>query len=1033
MKIFKLFFFIQLQLVSVVVFSQQRSLSGKIVNAKDGSPIQSATIHSKVANSFSTSQLNGSFLVNVNNNKDTLSISITGYTEKIFFVDSNSDVIVIGMDLSIKELDQVIVTSLGIRRQTKSLTYSVQSVKPKELLEIRDADIINTFQGKIAGAFIGQGSGGLGSATTINLRGKRSFSGSSSALIVVDGVPLDNFNFNAVSSDFGNGYTGASGTSTINPDDIESMTVLRGASASALYGSAAADGVIVITTKKGKEGKISLDVNSGVTLQQVWQLPSFQNSYGQGVGGVINVDAGSSWGGAMNGQPYNDHFGETYLYSPKPNNVKDFFQDGLSFNNSFGITSGTPKTQTYLSYSNNLSKGMIPLNKLDKHIVNLRILNQVTDKLSIDAKINYVNQKIDHSPVAGENNSPIFDAYQIPRSMSIDVVNNYQFLNSANGIEAPAKWPSTLNSIYQNPYWALNGMQISQNFDKITGFLLAKYQIFPWLSLQGRANYEKVYNKDETRVKDGVLLYSDPGGTFSISQNENTNQWYDFILSGSNKLNSNFRLDYQGGAIYTDYVGKGIFGSAEGLLIPNRFSLGLGTSKITSNRFVHTRTTSVFSQANLSFKDRLFLDLSFRNDWSSTLPSENWSYPYGSVGISSIISDIIDLPKSISFLKVNLSAARVGKGAGAYQLNTSYFATTLPSLGVGYLQRATVLAPTNLKPEQTTSYEGSIDLRFLENRIGMEFTIYRSNSINQILQIPVPVASGFEYRLINAGNIQNDGIELLINANPILTKSFKWDFSLNFSMNKNKVIELYESVKRTDGFIRMSSISLIEGRPTGEIYGYGWEKNAKGSYVVDAKGLPVSTKESVYFGNLNPKALIGFTNNFTYKNISLRVLISGRIGGVAVSGNEGNLAYSGISKVTENYREGGWKLQGEDNNGQLNTKEVNAESFWKTVSGQRYGTGEFFSYDATNFRIRELALAYNFNIKNSKIKSIRASLFANNLLWIYRGKSILDIPGIAKRKLPYDPDMTLGGSSNGSDYGVFPSSRSYGFNLQLSF
>jgi TonB-linked SusC/RagA family outer membrane protein len=1012
--------------------AQVGKVKGKIISAKDNMPVAKATV--ATSGSSVAAADDGSFTISLSTDKATLTISATGYVTKEISVNNNDENIIIKLDDNVKELTDVVVTALGVKRQAKSLTYSVQSIKPKEIIEVRDPDVVNTLQGKVAGALIQQGSGGLGSATSIVLRGGRSISGNSAALFVVDGVPIDNFTLSAVGSDFGNGYTGANGTTTINPDDIESMTILRGASASALYGSAAANGVVVITTKKGKEGKLSVDINSGVSRQSVWQLVPFQNTYGQGIGGVLNADVGTSWGAKMTGQTFTNHLGNQDTYKAQPDNVKDFFNNGFTFNNAIGITSGTAKTQTYFSYSNSIGKGMLPLNTIGRHIVNLRINNQLTEKLSVDAKVNYVNEKLDHTPVAGENNSPIFDAYQIPRSMGIDVAKNYQTIDATTGIEAPNVWPSTLNSIYQNPYWAINGMHIAQTIDKITGFVTAKHQAFPWLAFQGRANIEKSFTGNEQRFKDGVLLYSLlAGGTFNKNSSTATTQWYDFMMSGNRKINNSFSVDYQAGGIFNDYINTNIYGAAQGLIIPNTFSLSLGSVKNSSNGYYHVRSTALFAQSTLSFKEKIFLDASFRNDWTTTLPANNRSYPYGSIGISSIISDLITLPEVISFFKINASAARVGNGAGAYQLSNNYFASTLPLLGVGYLTRDNTLALENLKPELTDSYEGTIDLRFLKNNLGFEFTVYKSNSFNQILTIALPPASGFAYQRINAGNIANKGIELLVNANVVNNKNFKWNIAFNGSKNVNKVVALTETSKREDGYIRMSGVSLIEGRPFGEVYAQGWERNEKGNNLLTNDGVPLITTEAKYIGNLNPKALLGLTNTFTYKNFSLRILINGRIGGIAVSGNEGNLAFSGITKATEQFREGGWVLTGQDTAGLANTKSINAQSFWTTVSGQRSGAGEFFSYNATNFRIREASLAYNFSFNHSKIKSLRASIFASNLLWLYRGKSLLDIPGLATRKLPFDPDMTLGGYSNGSDYGVFPASRNIGFNVQLSF
>ncbi len=1030
MQKLKIKLFLFLLLFSATVFAQQRIVTGKIVSAQ-GEILAGATIKSSVETV--ASKENGDFSIKVKSAKEVLTISSVGYETLSVPVAADNN-LSIKLTKTSGELAGVVVTALGIKRNTKSLTYAVQKVKTTELLEIRDVDVVNTLHGKVAGALISQGSGGLGSSMSINLRGKRGFGGSSSALFVVDGVPLNNFNYNAVGSDFGNGFTGADGTTTLNPDDIESMTILRGASASALYGSAASNGVILITTKKGKAGKMSVDVNSGITAQQVWQLPNLQNKYGQGIGGILDVSVGTSWGEEMKGQPYNDHLGETRLYSPQPNNVRDFYQTGILNNNSVGINYGSDKTQTYFSYSNQIGTGMIKLNEVEKHIFNFRISNQVSKRLSVDAKINFVSQVLNRTPVAGENNSPIFNNFQIPRSMPTDLVEDYRIFDDSKGVDAPQFWASTLKSIYQNPNWALNNINNTQKFDNLSGYIMAKYEVAKWLSVQGRGNYQALFNVNESRYNDGVLLYSSPGGDFSVANNKNVNQWFDLMLTGNSRINSSFAIDYQGGVIYSEAKGIGTGGNATSLLIPNKFSLSLGRAQTSYNNIYNTRTSSVFAQTNIAYKEKVFLDLSFRNDWNSTLPKGQWSYPYGSVGLSTVVNDLVKLPKAISFLKVSVSAARVGSGTGAYQLNTNYYANNLINLGVGYLTRDNTLPAKNLKPAQTTSYEGTVDVRLFNNKIGLEVTAYKTNSVNQIISVNLPIASGYSSERINAGNIENTGLEIVLNATDLISNSrVKWDASFNLTMNRNKVIFLSDNQKRSDPFIRMSGVALIEGKPTGEVMGYGWKRNAKDEYLVNGAGLPITTAEPIYLGNLNPKAIMGFTNNFSYKKFSLRLLVSARFGGVAVAGNEANLSFSGITAVTEQNRDGNWILDAVTESGAKNTQKINAEKFWTTVSGQRYGTGEFFAYDATNIRVREIALGYNFKLNSATIKSLRLSAFANNLFWIYRGSSLMNIPGLGKRKLPYDPDMSLGGSINGSDYGVFPSARQYGINLQMSF
>ncbi len=1024
-------FFISFLFMGIVAQAQEtRIVKGKVISSLDNQPLSSASVMVKGKSSGTATGNDGLFSLSVPTGNTTLVISYLGYTSFEKAMEAGVSEITIVLEKNKGDLGEVVVTALGTQRQKRALTYAVQTIKPKDILEIRDPNIVNTLQGKIAGAVISQASGGLGSSSNLVLRGNRSLSGNSGALYVIDGVPIDNYNFRSSNSDFGGDYNGTQGTNTINPDDIESLTVLRGASASALYGSAAGNGVVLITTKKGKDGKISVNINSGFSQESVWGLPLVQNKYGQGIGGVLNPSLGSSWGAEMNGQAYTNHLGTPAIYSPQPDNIKNFFNKANTINNSIGISAGNAKTQTYLSYSNTLANGIIPLNKLSKHLVNLRVTNKITDKLTVDAKINYFHQEINHTPYNGENNAPVFDLYQIPRSVSLDVAKDYSVF--AAGKTRPTPWPATLNSIYQNPYWALNNINVNQNLDKISGFITLKYDIASWLSIIGRANYEKSFSNNNTSVSDGTILQSNAGGNYSEQSNSPTNQWYDVMLLGTKNVNKNFAVEYQAGAIFTDFLSSSLSGSANGLSIDNSFNLNYAVTRGTANSIYHTRTNAVYARGTLSYKQFLFLDGSFRNDWSSTLPSP-YRYSYPSIGFSAIVSDIVKLPSFISYLKLNGSLAQVGNSAGAYQLMTNFYYSGLPSLGVGLITRSGTKALSNLKPEITKSYEGSLNIRFLEDRIGIEATIYKTNSFNQILNVLLPAATGFTNQLINAGNIQNNGFEFIINAVPIKNKNFNWNIDFNMGRNTNKLVALSETVKEINGFIRWSAVNTVEGRPLGEIYGYGWKQDAKGNYLVTDAGLPIGTAESKYLGNLNPKASMGLSNTFTYKNFSLRVLVDGKIGGTVISGNEGNLAFDGITKATEQNREVDWILPGVTTSGSVNQTKIDAQSFWTTVSGKRYGSGEFFAYDATNFRLRELSLGYKIPLNKTIIQSARVSLFARNLFWLYRGSSKLDIPGLGKRKLSIDPDMALGTFANGSDYGALPSSRLMGVNLQLSF
>ena len=1040
MNKFKFLLFILLTMFCFATANaQQRTITGIITSGADKTPVSGASIVIKGTRKATTSSDDGRFSVDASSGKLVLIISSVGYLSKEVSVDESSNNVNVFLTTSSKELEGVVVTALGIARQSKTLVYATQSVKPAELTGVRDANnMLNSLTGKVANAVITQGSGGPGSGARIVLRGNRSIQGSNNALIVVDGVPIDNSTYSAAGSDFGS-VQGSDGASNINPDDIASVTVLRGASAAALYGSQAGNGVIVITTKKGGKDRMSVSVNSGAVFESPFALPKVQNTYGQGSNGKIDSAVGASWGPKMTGQQFVNFLGNTATYSAQPDNIRDFFNTGLSLNNSISVSGGSEKAQTYLSYTNKDIQGIVPRNKLLSHTVDLRISNQISKRFSTDAKVTYINEKITNKPRTGEENAPVIDIYSIPRNMSLENAKQYQFINNV-GVPSPyANYPLTNSGIYQNPYWMIYNSALNQTRNRVMGFLSAKYMITDWLSFSGRANIDKTFDNLTAQYYQGTTLWAHTGGFFQQQNIETTQKWFDGIFEGNNTITNDLKVNYHAGVIYQDSKSDQLTNTADGLNVTNKFSLNYASNPSIYSYGSEVQTQAAFAQANISLKDAVFLDASFRNDWDSRLGSP-YAYQYYSVGGSAVLSDLMKMPSTISFLKANISYAEVGNGGKFGLLNSSY--SYSQGAGNGFLSRSTTLPFPDLKPEIVKSFEAGIEARIFDDRLGLTATYYKSNSFNQLLNIPLPTATGYNSKYINAGNIQNQGLELVLTATPVKNQDFNWDMTLNFALNRNKVIKLSSDVKvvyLSGGFGRSATPQVKEGGSYGDMVGFQWVKNAKGQHEVDSLGRPVTSNaiglDQGLIGNFNPKENMGFTNTFRYKAFSLRVLMDGRIGGVIVDGTEMNLAFSGIPDATSKYREGGLNLGGVDKNGSAVNTTINAQTFWQTVSNQRYGTAEFFTYDATNFRVRELSLGYEIPLHSKLIiKGARISAIARNVLWLYRGESILSIPGLGKRKMSFDPDMSLGnGNFQGISYGTLPATRSYGLNLQLSF
>ncbi|NLU90467.1 SusC/RagA family TonB-linked outer membrane protein [Chitinophaga sp. Ak27] len=1016
----------------VIAAAQSKTVTGTVKD-ETGTPLPGVTVTIKNGKTGTSTDAAGKFSITAGNGA-TLVLTFIGYDTREVPLDGRTS-----FDVSLKpvakNINEVVVTALGIARQSKSLVYATQSIKTAELNEVRDANnILNSLQGKVANAIITQGSGGPGSGARIVLRGNRSIQGSNNALIVVDGVPIANPTYNVTGNTFG-GIQGPDGASNMNPDDIENMTVLRGASAAALYGSQAGNGVLVITTKKGNKNGFAVNLNSGVTFESAFSLPQVQNQYGQGLGNTINPAVGDSWGPKMTGQSFTDHLGEQATYSAQPNNIRGFFRNGVALNNYVGISAGNEKMQSYFSYTNNSIGGIVPENNLMRHIVNLRITNQITPRLSTDAKITYINQRINNLPRNGEENAPVIDLYQIPRNVSLATAKNYQKIGD-QGTPVATPWPATLGSIYQNPYWMIYNTSINAYRDRIMGFLSMKYSLTDWLSVTGRANLDKMNDQLDQSYMEGTVLRAGlgTGGDYFLSNINTTQQWYDVIFEGKNRIAKDLEVNYYAGGIFRDISNKNNSIQATGLRVPNRFSTAFAKAPSPTASAGGTQTQSLFAQATLGYKNAVFLDASIRNDWDSRLPSP-YSYAYYSAGASVIISDLVHLPKAISFLKGSLNYAQVGNG-GQEQIRNAVFNFT-QSAGNGQISRNTILPIENLKPEIVGNIEASLDIRFLDQRIGLATTYYKSNSKNQLLSLSVPAATGYLTQYINAGNIQNTGWEFLLTGTPVRSSGFNWDVAYNLSFNNNKVIALTDNIKTfsINSDARVATVVVQTGSSYGDLFGLKWATNDAGQRIVTSAGKPVLTTTTGYIGNFNPRASMGLTNTFTYKGFSLRLLVDGRVGGTIVSGTEMNLAFSGIPKVTEQYREGGWNLGGVDNNKQAVTNTISAVDFWQTASGKRYGAAEFFAYDATSFRLRELSFGYDIPVANSGFfKALKLSAVARNLAWIYRGSSLLDIPGLGKRKMWFDPELSLANSNyQGVEYGNLPSTRSWGFNLKASF
>lgn len=1025
---------------NLIVIAQKNQARAVPVNGhvkvknKDGSEsaVSNVSIVEKGTSNGTRTNDNGDFTISVSNPNATLLISYVGYVTQEYPLNGQTTVNVV-LNADEKELGEVVVTALGITRQKRSLTYATQSLKGEDLSNSREVNVTSAMNGKVAGLTINKTNSGPGGSNRIIFRGNRSIGRTNQPLVVVDGVRIDNSAKAGADVALFGARDDGDGISNINPDDIESMTVLTGASAAALYGSDASNGAIIITTKKGSIGKgIGIQVSSSAAMENPLVLPDFQNRYGQGDAGVFVPASANSWGPEMTGQDVTDWTGKTQPLTPQSNNVDDFFRTGTEFINSVAVSAGTEKAQTYFSYTNTLSNGILPNNSYKRNNVLLRQTTQIAKGLSLDIKANYIAEDVENRPLTGAGNRITSTLYAMPRSLRLSDIKNFETLHE-DGALTQNYW-ATPSPSFQNPYWSAYRNLYTRKRDRFIGLAALRYQLTPELSIQVRTSLDYYTDIGEEKDYNNTFWLTDyPGqGNYIINKESNRQFNNDVLLSYNKNFSDKLSLTVNAGASIEQYHFERTTLNNQGLNAPNIFATSNAVSLSNSvNNYIpyaplaRTEKQSVYASAQLGYNNYLFLEFTGRNDWNSTLPVKNASYFFPSAGISALLNEILHLPVAISILKLRTSYAFVGNGTGFNELKPVY--SLAPGGNSGFLLIDGTLRNANLKPEETHSFEAGLDAGFIDNRIGFQATYYNTNTINQILTIPVPAASGYARRIINAGKIQNQGIELVVNAQPVRSKNFNWKMQLVFGSNVNKVIRL-DSLQPKVSLSSpqaLGSIVVEEGRKYGELYTSSLQHDNNGNVVVDATGKPLLiTDQTKYAGNFNPDWTAGFSNTFQYKNWSLYFLIDERKGGTIISGTQALMASAGTSAATEPNRETGFIIPNSvTEDGGKNTQPVTAQDYWMQVASNNIG--ELFAYSATNIRLREASISYAFppaKLASGFIKGVQVSLVGRNLFF-FKNKA----QGI-------DPETALGtGNNQGIEYASLPSTRSYGLYLKFNF
>ncbi|WP_073405561.1 SusC/RagA family TonB-linked outer membrane protein [Mucilaginibacter sp. OK098] len=999
--------------------ARQITISGTVNDIK-GDPIPGVNVKLKGTQQGTATDLQGNYKLNAPNGDGTLVFSFIGFETKEVTINNNMHI-----NVTLKQqsaaLSEIVVTALGVRRSEKSLTYSTQQVDGDELTRVKSDNLMNALNGKVAGLSISPSASGVGGSVKVILRGNRSANGNNQPLYVIDGVPITNgSNANMQpTGTFGGSPDGGDGISNLNPEDIANISVLKGAAAAALYGSQAQNGVILITTKKGRAGKAQISYSSTFAVDHVAYEPQFQNSYGQTKSGAID-----SWGAGISGSQ---------------DNLKNFFQNGTNWTNAVNLSAGSEVAQTYFSYANTHAKGVEPGNVLDRNNFNLRETAKFFDnKLTVDANINYINQKINNSPSFGLYLNPLTGLYLFPRGLDINTYKNSYLFDNQTGF-ARQNW-FTNDNLQQNPWWIINR---DPNFGTRNRVLLngsVRYDVASWLSIQVRGNVDRTNdNYEQDRYSGTNSLFNSNGNGFLNLSDQTVEQKYgDLIANFTVPMHSPFKINGLVGGSITDNITRGL--SLNGnLSTPDFFtpgnviaSLGGTTSNTTSNTVGiapnHSQLQALFGNANFSYQDWLYLTVTGRNDWSSNLAfTPNVSYFYPSVGLSAILNQALNLPKVINYAKVRGTYAEVGNTIPPYLTSVQNTQNA-----AGQLVFNTAAAFRTLKPERTKSIELGTDLRFLDNRLNFSFTYYKTNTRDQYFPVQPITASLFSTGYVNAGNVQNSGIEFILGYEVVRGKDFTWNTAINGAKNTNKIIDV-DSKDGINSFVLTGNGNnnyeshLAVGGSYGDIYGYSLTRDSQGRIVLNGSGTaanpytPQANKTFSLLGNPNPKFQLGWSNSFDYKNFSLSFLIDGKFGGQVLSMTQAILDQNGVSKVTGDARNaGGVKVNGVDKSGNV-VSTVNAQAWYQTIGG-RDGITDQYIYSATVIRLREAAIGYTMPISNSAFKSVKVSVTGRNLVYFHK-------------KAPFDPELTMSTGNGLSGVDVFnqPATRNVGLNLNVSF
>ena len=974
-------------------------ISGKVTDTA-GEPLIGASVFVEGNTTVGTvTDFDGAYTLTVPEGSTALVFSFIGMKDVTEQINGRAVVNAV-LTAEFDALEATVVTAMGISKSEKSLSYNVQETKLENVTPV--GSFVNSLNGKVAGVTINTSSTGVGGASRVIMRGTKSISGNNNALYVIDGIPMPSLSGDQPEGVFaGAGQTG-DGLAAINPDDIESISVLSGPSAAALYGSSAANGVVIITTKKGTKDDFSVNFSNSTSFSTAYIMPRFQNTYG-------TTEAGSyqSWG---------EKLATPAAYSPK-----DFFQTGYNVTNSLSISTGTEKNQTYFSMASTNAEGIVRNNDFDRYNFSIRNTSNFLDnKLTLDLSATLSHIREQNMISQGQYSNPVVPVYLFPAADDFERIKVYERYNAERGFKTQY-WPYENDLSMQNPYWITDRQKFVNNKTRVMGSAQLKYQIAPWINISGRAKVDKNFETHEKKFSAStleLLARQSKFGSYAKRDIDNT-QIYAEALVNINKyfLDDQLSLTATLGANmeYTNFNDQSIEGGLK--QVANVFSIA-NIDKNHQETFIDASgykimKQAVFANVQLGWKSMVYLDVTARNDWPSTFAKSNYkSFFYPTVGLSGIFTEIFPGLKGnvLSYLKARVSYSEVGNDPEPFLTIPTY------DIVMGNVNIATRRPNPDLQPERTKSWEVGLNTYWFNNRLKIDATFYQSRTYNQFFENTLSTATGYSSEIINAGQVNNQGIELAASWDQNFACGLNWRTYMTYSHNENKIVSLPQEKLELGGMAGMKTV-LKEGGSMGDIYVTSLKVDEHGAIYVHPSNQTVTADYNtyVYAGDTAPKHLLSWGNEFSFKGFNFGFLFNARIGGVAVSKTQAVMDYYGISQATADARNNGGAL--------VNGKLIPAKEYYQTI-GSGSGVLSQYVYDATNVRLAELTFGYSFPVQNwcKWLKGLNVSFVAHNLAMIYMNA-------------PFDPEMTssTGTYGMGVDYFMQPSTRNLGFSVKLKF